>query len=74
MIRNKRENKGQISVKLVIASRNEGKIAEIRAILAGTGVDILSLDDFPGRPPDVVEDGDTFAANEIGRASGRGRV
>ncbi|NOY86303.1 MAG: XTP/dITP diphosphatase [Deltaproteobacteria bacterium] len=50
-------------MKLVIASRNEGKIAEIRAMLAGTGLDILSLDDFPGRPPEVVEDGDTFTAN-----------
>ena len=50
-------------MKLVIASRNSGKIAEIRNILAGTGVKILSLDDFPGHPPVVIEDGDTFAAN-----------
>ncbi len=50
-------------MKVVIASHNEGKIAEIRNILAGTGVEVLSLDDFPGHPPNVVEDGDTFTAN-----------
>ena len=50
-------------MKLVIASRNMGKIAEIRAMLDGTGVEVLSLDDFPGVPPEVIEDCGTFVAN-----------
>ena len=50
-------------MKIVLASQNPGKIAEIRAILQALDVEVLSLDDVPGKPPEVVEDGDTFDAN-----------
>jgi len=64
------------SMKLVLATKNAGKIAEMKAILARPGVEVLSLDDLPGEPPEVVEDGDTFVYNarkkalEIARWSG----
>jgi len=47
---------------VVFASRNQGKIREIRALLEGLPVSLLSLDEFPGAP-EVEEDGDTFLAN-----------
>jgi len=50
-------------MKLVLATSNKGKIAEMKAILARPGIEVLSLDDLPGEAPDVVEDGDTFIEN-----------
>lgn len=49
-------------MKLVIASNNAHKIAEIKAILAPYFDEILSLKDA-GIVIDVVEDGETFAEN-----------
>ena len=49
-------------MKLVIASNNAHKVAEIKAILAPYFDEILSLRDA-GITIDVVEDGDTFEAN-----------
>lgn len=54
-------------MKLLISSRNEHKIREIRAILGRPGLVLLSVDDVPGLP-DVDEDGDTFAANALKKA------
>ena len=62
-------------MELVIATRNAGKLKEIRRLLEAQGVVVLGLDQFP-ELPDVVEDGDTFAANaskkaeEVARATG----
>ena len=50
-------------MKIVLATQNPGKVAEIKAILDELNIDILSLDDVPGDSPDVVEDADTFVAN-----------
>jgi len=50
-------------MKLVLATRNQGKIKEMKAILARPGIEVLSLDDLSGEAPDVVEDGDTFLQN-----------
>lgn len=47
---------------LLVATRNAGKLREIRRLLAETGIRVLSLADFP-ELPEVVEDGRTFAAN-----------
>jgi len=55
---------------LVFATRNPGKLVELRDLLPG--VDVLSIDDAAARLgrtiPEVVEDGDTFAANAIKKA------
>ncbi|MCI0342474.1 MAG: RdgB/HAM1 family non-canonical purine NTP pyrophosphatase [Planctomycetales bacterium] len=45
--------------RLALATRNAGKIAEIRALLAGLPVKIVA----PERLPEVVEDADTFRGN-----------
>lgn len=50
-------------MKIVLATRNPGKITEIKAILQELDIEMLSLDDVSDDPPEVVEDGDTFAVN-----------
>jgi XTP/dITP diphosphohydrolase len=49
-------------VKLVVASRNPGKVMEIRDVLDGLGWDVLGLRDV-GLDCDVREEGKTFEAN-----------
>ena len=46
---------------IVIATNNQGKFREIKSILADTGLNFLSLNDFD--VPEVVEDGATFREN-----------
>jgi XTP/dITP diphosphohydrolase len=50
-------------MKIVLATQNQGKINEIKAILNGLDIEVLSLDDVSGDSPEVIEDADTFAAN-----------
>jgi XTP/dITP diphosphohydrolase len=54
---------------VVLATRNPHKIAELRAILAETGVriDLVGVNEFPGLP-DVAETGVTFAENALLKA------
>lgn len=52
-------------MEIVIASRNKGKIEEIRKILADLRIDFLSLDDLV---PTIREDGTTFEENAIKKA------
>lgn len=47
---------------LVMATRNAGKIRELRDLLAGLGIELLSLADFPDLP-EIPEEGATFAEN-----------
>ncbi len=54
-------------MKLLIATRNAGKLKEIRAILDLPGVEIVGADEVPGLP-DVVEDRDTFEGNATKKA------
>ncbi len=58
---------------LVIATRNAGKTAEIRELLADYPVPIKSLEDF-GPIPEVEEDGHTFDDNAYKKASFAARV
>jgi XTP/dITP diphosphohydrolase len=52
---------------LLIATRNEHKVGEIRSIL-GNGFECLSLQQFPDAP-EVVEDASTFAGNATKKAA-----
>ena len=53
---------------IVLASRNRKKSAEMAALLAPHGIDVLSVADFPDAP-EVEEDGATFAENAAKKAS-----
>ncbi len=62
--------------RLVFASRNPGKLIELRQLLADVDVDVVSVADLDQRIPDTVEDADTFEGNaakkalEVSRATG----
>jgi XTP/dITP diphosphohydrolase len=60
-------------MELVVATRNAGKLKEIRRLLEAEGVNILGLDNFP-EAPEVEEDGDTFAANAAKKAETIARI
>lgn len=47
---------------IVLATKNKGKIAEMRALLAPLAIEVLSLENF-APIEDAVEDGATFADN-----------
>lgn len=49
-------------MKIVIATRNPGKLKEIQTILTAPGLEIVSLRDYPNCP-EVVEDGATYLDN-----------
>lgn len=53
--------------KIVIASKNRGKIKEIKAMFADSGLMALSLDDFPN-VPEIDEDGNSFYENALKKA------
>lgn len=48
---------------LVVATQNRGKLEELRALLSGLGVQVLSVQDVAKREIVIVEDGVTFDAN-----------
>jgi XTP/dITP diphosphohydrolase len=54
-------------MEMVVATRNTGKLKEIRRLLESRGIRVRGLEEFPG-VPDVVEDGQTFAENAIKKA------
>ena len=51
-----------MSAKIVFATGNEGKMREVRAILADLGLPVLSMKEA-GVDVEIVEDGKTFAEN-----------
>lgn len=53
--------------KIIFATGNQGKMREIREILAGEDVEILSMKEA-GITLDIIEDGTTFAENAIIKA------
>jgi len=52
---------------IVLATRNKKKIEEIKRIVEGISISILTFEDFP-RLPEVEEDGTTFEKNAIKKA------
>ncbi|MFB3924947.1 MAG: XTP/dITP diphosphatase [Syntrophales bacterium] len=51
----------------MIASKNRGKISEIRTLLQDIDIEVLSLNDYP-EFPEIVEDGRTFLENALKKA------
>ena len=58
-----------MSRRVVLATRNQGKVAELRRILASAELDVelVGTDEFPDLP-DVAETGSSFAANALLKA------
>jgi XTP/dITP diphosphohydrolase len=56
-----------IPKRLVLATRNKGKIREVREILGDLEIEFLTLDDL-GPVPEVEEDGKTFLDNAVKKA------
>ncbi len=52
--------------RLVFATRNRGKLAELNALVAPLGLAVVSAAELGA--PDVEEDGDTFEANAVKKA------
>lgn len=53
---------------LVLATRNRGKVTEIKDLLGALGVRIRSLEDYP-ELGEIEEDGRTFAENAVKKAA-----
>jgi len=60
-------------VKLLFATRNRGKLRELRELLAGEPLELLSLEDRP-EVPEVEETGATFAENAALKATAAARA
>jgi XTP/dITP diphosphohydrolase len=56
-----------VTTTVVLATRNPGKIAELRRILSSYDVDLVGLDSYP-EVPEVPETGETFVANALLKA------
>ncbi len=54
-------------MRIVVASHNAGKIAEISGILSGSGIELAGLDDFAPYP-EPEESGETFLENAMIKA------
>ena len=54
--------------RLIVGSRNQKKLREISQLLEPHGIEVIGIVDFADIP-EVVEDGDTFAANAAKKAS-----
>ncbi len=52
---------------LIVATKNQGKLREIKELLKELPLEIVSLADYPDLP-EIVEDGKTFRANALKKA------
>ncbi len=54
-------------MKIVFASRNEGKVKEIKNMLEGIDIELVSLNNYKN-VPEIVEDGKSFFQNALKKA------
>lgn len=52
---------------LIVATKNKGKLREIKSLLDGMGFNVTSLADYPGAP-DILEDGKSYKENALKKA------
>lgn len=57
-----RPNEGVV----LLATKNQGKVRELRALLAGSGIEVIDLTGYPGL--ELPETGETFAENAAMKA------
>ena len=55
-------------LKIVIATKNQGKVREMITAFQGLPVELVSLAELPAKYSEPVEDGDTFEANSLIKA------
>ena len=55
-------------MKLVLATRNDHKVSEIAALLAGSPFEVIGLGAFSDLPAELPETGDTFVHNALEKA------
>jgi len=58
---------GDIPKRIVLATRNRGKMREVKEILGDLGIELLTLDEL-GPVPEVEEGGETFLENAVKKA------
>lgn len=61
-------------MQLIAATKNKGKVAELRAILGDLGYEIVTLDEAGFGAGEVEETGDTFEQNALSKALGWQRL
>lgn len=64
---------GEAPARVLLATRNAGKVREMRTLLAELGVALVGVDTLEadlGAAPEIAETGDTFAANALLKAKG----
>ena len=66
-MKNRYEDNMMDKKQILFATTNEGKLGEIRAILEGTDIEVISLKDA-GIDIEVIEDGTTFRENAVIKA------
>ncbi|MFW5999389.1 MAG: XTP/dITP diphosphatase [Halanaerobiaceae bacterium] len=60
--------------KLLVASTNKGKIAEVKDLMSDLKLEVVGLEEFPqASSHEVVEDGNTFQENALKKARVRAR-
>lgn len=57
-----------MTLKLLLGTRNQGKVAELRALLWGLDVELESVADLADPPPDPPEDAPSYAENAVSKA------
>ena len=57
-----------MTIRLLLGTRNAGKVAELRALLTGLDVELQTVDELTDPPPEPPEDAPTYAENAIAKA------
>jgi XTP/dITP diphosphohydrolase len=63
-----------VTRRLLLGTRNRGKVAELRALLKGLDVDLVSVDELADPPPDAPEDAPSYAENAVFKARAYARA
>src|SRR5699024_5592929 len=63
------KNGGIVMKELIVASTNQGKLKEIRAMLKDINIEVLSMKDVLNEEIDIEETGTTFKENALIKAS-----
>ena len=57
-----------MTARLLLGTRNPGKVAELRALLRGLDLELVDVADLPDAPPEPAEDAPSYAENAVTKA------